>query len=395
MDGEKKEYFRKQSINRAPLKTGAGFLLGSLDIELTERCNNNCIHCYINRPGDDSASRRRELSTRDVKEILKEGASLGCFSVRFTGGEPLLRDDFEELYIFARKLGLKVVLFTNACLLSESLVELFTRIPPLAEIEVSLYGMKKESYEAVTRTCGSFEKAWKGINLLLEKKVPFVVKAAMLPPFKPEIREFEEWVQSNGDVIKGGRANYSMFFDLRARRDSEEKNRQIKRMRISPEDGLKIGGSNKRKSFEEMKGFCSQFMGVPGKKIFSCGAGIRGGCVDAYGNFQMCILLRHPETVYSLKKGSMKDALLNFFPGIREREASDREYLKRCARCFLKGLCEQCPAKSWMEHGVLDKPVDYLCEVAHAKARFMGLLEEGEKSWEVDGREKLKKFLEK
>ena len=53
----------------------------------------------------------------------------------------------------------------------------------------------------------------------------------------------------------------------------------------------------------------------------------------------------------------------------------------RC--CFLKGLCEQCPAKSWMEHGTLDTPVKYFCEIAHAQAEFLGLLEENEKAWEI------------
>jgi sulfatase maturation enzyme AslB (radical SAM superfamily) len=54
--------------------------------------------------------------------------------------------------------------------------------------------------------------------------------------------------------------------------------------------------------------------------------------------------------------------------------ARNPEYLRRCARCFLKGFCEQCPAKSWSEHGNLDTPVEYLCEVAHAQARYMGWL---------------------
>jgi hypothetical protein len=48
------------------------------------------------------------------------------------------------------------------------------------------------------------------------------------------------------------------------------------------------------------------------------------------------------------------------------------------------GLCEQCPSKSWMEHGTLDTPVEYLCEVAHAQTRYLGLLEGGEKAWQID-----------
>jgi hypothetical protein len=63
--------------------------------------------------------------------------------------------------------------------------------------------------------------------------------------------------------------------------------------------------------------------------------------------------------------------------------ATNPDYLSRCARCFLKGLCEQCPAKSWGENGTLDTPVTYLCDVAHTQARYLGWLGENEKGWEV------------
>jgi MoaA/NifB/PqqE/SkfB family radical SAM enzyme len=79
-------------------------VLGRLDLELTERCNNNCIHCCINLPEDDDAG-KREMSTEEVKRVLVEAAALGALSVRFTGGEPLLRKDFTDLYLFTRKLG--------------------------------------------------------------------------------------------------------------------------------------------------------------------------------------------------------------------------------------------------------------------------------------------------
>ena len=81
--------------------------LGSLDIELTERCNNNCIHCCINLPANDHAAKAREMTTEQIKSILTQAEKLGCLQVRFTGGEPLLRTDFEGLYLFARRLGLK------------------------------------------------------------------------------------------------------------------------------------------------------------------------------------------------------------------------------------------------------------------------------------------------
>ena len=105
-------YVKKQNINKVSLWKNSMPVLGRLDIELTERCNNNCIHCSINLPADDSDARSRELSASQIKGVLREAVSLGCLTARFTGGEPLLREDFEELYIFARKSGLKVLIFT-------------------------------------------------------------------------------------------------------------------------------------------------------------------------------------------------------------------------------------------------------------------------------------------
>ncbi len=380
--GTRDSYTVKVRADEVSLGKGSIHPLDSLDMELTERCNNNCIHCYINLPAADLHAQQRELSTEEIQEILQEAVSLGCLTVRFTGGEPLLRKDFEDLYIFARKLGLRVILLTNATLITPTLTKVFARIPLLQPIEVTLYGMTKSSYESVTRVSGSFEAAWQGIHLLLEKKIPFVVKGALLPPNREEAEKFESWASSIPWMDTP--PSYSIFFDLRARRDSKQKNRLIKGLRLSPDDAVAFFFRRQEKYLREMREFCAKFTRPSGKNIFSCGAGIRGGCVDAYGHLQLCMLLRHPDTVYDLKKGTLKNALTNFFPEIRRMKAENTDYLTRCARCFLKGLCEQCPARSWMEHGTLDTPVAYHCEIAHTQARALGLLEEGEQAWQIE-----------
>jgi len=356
-------------------------LLGTLDLELTERCNNNCIHCCINLPQEDLGARQRELGTAEIQEILTEAAALGALSVRFTGGEPLLREDFIDLYLYARRLGLKVLLFTNARLITPELANLLCRIPPLEKIEITVYGLTPQSYETVSRVPGSYQGFWGGVSLLRERGIPFVVKGALLPPNRLEIDAFETWAATLPAMDRP--PSYSMFFDLRSRRDSESKNRRIERLRLTPEDGVTM---SRRSSFylREMREFCGKFMGPPGDRLFTCGAG-HGACVDAYGMVQPCLPLRHPDMVYNLHEGSLMEALTKFFPRLREEtRAANPDYLARCARCFLKGLCEQCPAKSWSEHGTLDTPVEYLCRVAHAQARDLGLLRDGERGWEVE-----------
>ncbi len=140
---------------------------------------------------------------------------------------------------------------------------------------------------------------------------------------------------------------------------------------------------NEKENIRELESFCSKFAGSPGERLFTCGAGSRQASVDAYGGLQMCLLLRNPNTVYDLNDGSIRDALTSFFPEIRRLKAESADYLSRCARCFLKALCEQCPAKSWMEHGCMDLPIEYYCKITHTQARFLGILADNEKAWEL------------
>ncbi len=353
--------------------------LGRLDIELTERCDNDCVHCCINLPAGDAAARAREMPTAKVKEILRQAADLGCMQVRFTGGEPLLRPDFEELYLFARRLGLKVLIFTNARHVTPALVDLLARIPPLVTIEVTVYGMHAESYEAVTRAPGSFAQFRRGVDLLLERRIPFVVKSALLPQNRAELDEFETWAATIPWMTKA--PGHSMFFDLRNRRDDPEKNRLVESLRLTPEEGVAVLTRDADRYRKGMKEFGSKFMRPPGDVLFGCGAGA-GLSVDAYGRAQPCMGVRAPGLTVDLAEKTLSDAL-DHFSTLREMRATNPEYLRRCARCFLKGLCEQCPAKSWAEHGTYDTPVEYLCDVAHAQARWLGWLKDGEKGWEV------------
>jgi len=131
---------------------------------------------------------------------------------------------------------------------------------------------------------------------------------------------------------------------------------------------------------------------VPGNQ-FIVYSSVHSTCVDSYGMAHMCLPLRHQDLVCDLHTHSLREALTEVFPGFRVMKATNPDYLRRCAVCFLKGLCEQCPAKSWMECGALDTPVEYLCDVAHAQARYLGLIGVEEKAWEVtDGRERVERF---
>lgn len=379
---KRKSYWVKRPAGQHDLwKTRPPFL-SQLDMELTERCNSNCLHCYINRSAKDRTAIEQELSFSEIERILKEAASLGCLTVRFTGGEPLLRDDFQEIYRNARNLGLRVVIITNGTLITPGLADLFQKIPPLGKIAVSVYGIDRESYESVSRTPGSYAAFRKGIDLLIGNHIAFELKASLLPIDTGKLLQFEVWA----NAIPGIEITQAPVLSLypRCRQGEDLEDERIRSLRPAPEEMLKVVARKPKAFMLGLRNFCVHFCSIPGDGLFRCNSGIERGSVDAYGKLNPCLLLRHPATSYDLRSGNLRDAFQNFFPKIRQMKASNPDYLARCARCFLRSLCDQCPAISWLETRTLDGWVEYSCEFTHAQARFIGLLEKGERSWEID-----------
>ena len=374
-------YIEKINLDRFPLwgKMKDKGYLSQVSMELTERCNNNCVHCYINLPADDEEAKKKEITFEEIKGIVVEAARMGCLSWHLTGGEPLLREDFPEVYLYLKRKGIRVTIFTNATLINSETASLFKKYPP-QDIEVSIYGLSQRTYEAITRNLGSFDAFKQGINLLKENHIPFILKTAALPQNFHEIKEMRDFAQS----LTGQPLGVVLKLNLGSRFRGGSKRDLKKKLRLSPDKVIQVLKQDEEKYRKDIERFCQKFLGVPkDDHLFSCGAGVGGCHIDAYNNFQLCMLLRYPDCIYSLRGGSFKEAWEEFIPKVREIRANNKKYKEKCQRCFLKSLCEQCPAWSWMEHGVLDEPVEYLCEIAHTEAVWLGLLKKGEKAWEV------------
>lgn len=148
-------------------------------LEITARCNNNCSHCYINLPAGDAVARSKELSLNEILSIAGQAVEMGAMWCLITGGEPLLRPDFSDIYLALKRMGLLVGVFTNATLIRERHVDLFKRYPP-RNLEVTVYGLTRKTYEAVTRHDGLFAAFRRGLGLLLENAVPVTLKAMAL-----------------------------------------------------------------------------------------------------------------------------------------------------------------------------------------------------------------------
>ncbi|MCM8820169.1 MAG: radical SAM protein, partial [Candidatus Omnitrophica bacterium] len=99
-------------------------------LELTYRCNLNCVYCYCLKDPN-------EISTNRFKEIISKLKDLEVFFLTFSGGEPLLREDFLELYLYARKKGFLISILTNGTLFNKKIIDVLTKFPPYV-IEITL-----------------------------------------------------------------------------------------------------------------------------------------------------------------------------------------------------------------------------------------------------------------
>jgi MoaA/NifB/PqqE/SkfB family radical SAM enzyme len=158
-------------------------------LELTARCNLRCIHCY-HGPDACRPAEGTELSTADFQRIIDEVVEAGCLHVLLTGGEPMLRRDFPDIYRHARGSGTLVTVFTNATLVTDEHVTLFRDLPP-AKVDVSIYGASRDTYEAVTGVQGSFARCLAGVERLVKAGIPTALKTVVLRTNQREVEDME------------------------------------------------------------------------------------------------------------------------------------------------------------------------------------------------------------
>ena len=141
-------------------------ITGSL--ELTFRCNLRCQHCYVTH-GHQGIPGQQELTTAEIKNILDQLVDEGCLWLLLTGGEPLMRRDFLEIYTYAKRKGLLVTSLhqRHHAHATYSLISWPNGVR--INIEITLYGRTQETYERVTGIPGSHARCIRGIELLLER----------------------------------------------------------------------------------------------------------------------------------------------------------------------------------------------------------------------------------
>lgn len=323
-------------------------------LETTFRCNLSCVHCYVNEPASDP-SREHELSLEEQKHVVDQAADAGCLHLLITGGEALLRADFAEIYLYAIRKGLRVTVFTNGTLVTEAIADLFGEYRPHS-VEVSLYGMTRETYERVSRVPGSYDKCLAGIERLRSRGVPLVLKTMALAWNEHEVEAMEAFAEGLGIRFKHDSLLNSRV-DCGANRNGE--------LQLGAERAVQLQ-LRRPSTLAAFKRQCDQVLAVenpaPSPAVYTCGAGRNTFTVDPYGRLQMCQLSRR--SFHDLRSGSFEEGWNRLFPALRAREWQSNAV---CRRCSLLPLCGNCPGAAELEHGDVESVVERFCEITHVQ----------------------------
>jgi len=320
-------------------------------IELTYRCNLRCIHCYCNQDKNNEEIRSRELSKEETFKILDSIERRGCLFLLFTGGEPLLRDDFFEIYTYAKKKGFLITLFTNVTLVTPQIAGFLKGLPPF-KVEVTLYGMSKSIYEKATGVLGSFELCMAGIKNLINNNIPLSLKAMVTNLNQDEVIKM-------GEFAKGLKVDFRFDPLLHPRIDGSKAPCQY---RITPKEAIEFELMNDSrlagwKKFLERAGDSEKL-----DSLYYCGAGRDSFSIDPFGKMSVCSSCLSPS--YDLRQNSFAEIWDNFFPLILN-DSYNKNF--KCRDCEIESFCANCPGYSMLENSHPETVVDYLCEIAHLR----------------------------
>jgi radical SAM protein with 4Fe4S-binding SPASM domain len=320
--------------------------------ELTWSCNFRCSHCYLKgwkKPG------RTELKTAEVKTILDQLADLGCLSISLTGGEPLCRQDFEQIYSYAVRLGFLVSVFTNASMIDQRVADIFSHYPPRS-VEVSIYGGDPESYEATTGSGKNFEKMQNGVSHLLRRDIEVVPKAVLFAPLVGQIEKIRQLVDGWGLDIR-----FDPAVDPTLTRDYCPVS-----MRLDPREAVEIELYEKSRLNKLIKYDQERQRHHSNSSFeYACNAGFSSFHIDPTGHLMPCLLFRRPEIDIISKGFSAGWELL----GDSSRPKFDAEL--PCNDCDIQHLCTFCPGLANLGDVPSADGRGFHCQVAKARASLI------------------------
>jgi len=330
-------------------RSGAPFLA---TLEITERCNLRCRHCYIQHP-----PAAKDLSLAEWQGVLDQLADEGTLFLTFSGGEPLLREDFLRIAAYARKRDFSFVLFTNGNLVTPNIADRLQALQA-QRVEISILGARAETHDAITATRGSFRHAVRAVELLVERGVKVQIKTTWMRTNIAEEEPIKSLARRLGATFRAG----FLVLPQRGRDGGTERievtTRQLQAM---------AGRSFNRQHAKADTSPPPRLSDAQKHDLSPCGAGQSTCCIDASGNVSPCVAL-------DVNLGNLRDTP---FKEIWSRSETLREIRKirvdgltECSSCELFLRCNRCTGLAAMETGSLLGPSRQACKVTRAFEAF-------------------------
>jgi MoaA/NifB/PqqE/SkfB family radical SAM enzyme len=333
---------RGGALPRLPLR-------GSID--LTYRCNNNCRHCWLHVPANASEP---ELSLDEIRRIADEARAMGCREWSISGGEPMLRPDFPEIFDYLTRSARGYTLNTNGTLITPEIARLLTR---KGSKLVALYGATAETHDHITRNPGSFDAAMRGFRHLREAGAGFTVQ---LIPMQDNYGQFDKMVELARSLSPHYRTGAPWLYLSAC--GSAERNSEITRQRLAPKDVIALDQPDPAE--DEVNVRAKAETNGDDRLFADCIAARRDFHVDPHGGMTFCSFVKDAALRYDLGKGTFRAAWDEFIPALAGKVRGGREYLENCGPCGLRQHCRWCGVYGYLEHERYGARVEYLCQVA-------------------------------
>lgn len=333
------------------------------NFELTARCNFDCPMCYVHLSNEEVEARGKELTAGQWISIAEQARDRGLIFVLLTGGEPLVRKDFFEIYGAMKDMGLLISINSNGSTLQGENLARLIEDPP-QRVNVSLYGGCAETYKAM---CGNdaFDRVVGNIREMKRAGIDVRLNVSLTPYNYQDLEKIHAISQELRAPMKV--ATY-MYPPIRVHGDCGH--------RLSAEDAARysVKWDQLRFSQEEFaeraKGY-QQLVAVEERECsvdpdtgVSCRAGSTAFWMTWDGRMLPCGMMPGPET-YPLEVGF--DAAWDEL----RRRAAQLPNPAKCTACKYRNLCSVCSAVCVSETGRFDGVPEYICRMTEETVRSM------------------------
>jgi len=303
----------------------------SASLELTHSCNLRCVMCY------QCLQQGSELSTDEVKNILDQLAEAGCLYLSFTGGEPLLRQDFWEVAEHAKKRAFALILQTNGTLIDSYAASKIKELNFL-QVHISILGATAKTHDKITQVEGSFEKAIAAAECLVKRKVNVVFKTTLM---KDNFSEYIDIWDLTAQI--GAEPYFSPVVFPKINGD----NSPLKH-KLSDDQLIEFISSAFPRSPDLSRAYATNGM------VALCQMGKTDCCINPKGEVYPCVGL--PLVSGSLREDKFS-SIWNNSPVLDNIRTLDPQDLEDCSECELASICMRCPALGFLEKkGILGAP---------------------------------------